>query len=106
MPRIFFVRERLGERLADFHATTLAASAGMDLGFDDHALRARAKQVFGHALGLFDGDGHLAARHRHAILRQDVLRLILVDLHGFGSAGWCRVRSGNFRLYRNGAQGG
>src|SRR5579863_8046488 len=70
----------------DFDTAALAAAAGVDLRLDDDTARALAEQLAGHVIGFFKRVGHFAARHGHAILRQDFLRLILVNLH----CGWDR----------------
>ncbi len=66
--------------LRDFDAAALAASAGVNLRFDDDA----AADVFRGRLGFGDGERHLPARHRDFVFGQDGLGLILVDFH-FGA---------------------
>ncbi len=70
----------LGGILRDFDAATLAASAGVNLRFDDHA----AADVLRGRLGFGDGERHLPARHGDIVFGQDGLGLILVDFH-FGA---------------------
>ena len=48
---------------------------------DDHHRIARGEELFGGAVGLFKGDGHLAIGDGDSVLPQDVLGLIFVNLH-------------------------
>ena len=74
------LRERLGlvRLLRDFDAAALAAPAGVNLGLDDDR---PASETARDSCGLFGRVGDFTARDRYAILRQDLLRLILVNLH-------------------------
>ena len=72
----------LFHRLGDLDAAALAAAAGVDLRLHHHHLRAVVHQPARDALGFLDGGGHLAARHRDAILRQNCFCLVLVNFHG------------------------
>ena len=88
--------EHLGRQLAGFlrrlgqlDAAALAAAAGMNLGFDDHAGRAVFKQLARRVQRLFARLDHLAARHGHAILPKNGLSLIFVNFHvGITTAGF------------------
>ena len=66
------------EALGDLDAAALAAAAGVDLRLDD---RHRTAEPLGDLDGLLRREGDLAARHRHAELREDGLGLIFVNLH-------------------------
>ena len=79
------------DRTREFHAAALAASAGVDLGLDDPD---RPTERLRRLDGLVDRERGDAARHRHTEAPEDVLALILVDLHwvvpsliGIGFAG-------------------
>src|SRR6185436_6799628 len=79
-------RERLGlvRRLGDLDAAALSAAARVDLRFYDDDGGA---ETAGNLARLDRVEGDLAARHRHAMPRQDGFRLILVDFHtGKGTA--------------------
>jgi hypothetical protein len=66
------------EPLGHLHAAALAASTRMDLRLHHgHG----AAQPLEDVDGLLRRDGHLALRHGDAVLRQDGLGLILVNLH-------------------------
>ncbi len=67
--------------LRDLNAAALAASAGVDLRLDHHALCAFREQLVRRFFSLFARKRHLAARHSHAILRQDCFCLVLVNFH-------------------------
>src|SRR5262249_6920420 len=64
-------------RLGDLDPAAFAASAGMDLGFYNDSGRARIKQVFGGALGLFARLDHVAPRDGYAKLAENRFSLIL-----------------------------
>ena len=79
MPRIW--RGDLLGLLGALHhldAAALAAAAGVDLRLDDADAAAEPARD---RAGLRGRRGHLAARNRHAELREDRLALILVNLH-------------------------
>ena len=71
-------RTRLVRVLDDLDAATLAAAARVNLRLDH---RDAAAEPLGHARRVRGGLHHLAGGHGHAVLRQDRLRLILVNLH-------------------------
>ena len=87
MPRIFCAVSRAAARaLGDLHAAALAAAAGVDLRLDDDDLVAGlGDQLLRGRLGLVEAERRLPLGHRHAVLREDLLALILVDLHGASS---------------------
>ena len=72
------VGARLVGRAGELHAAALPAAAGVDLGL--HGADAAA-ELAGGALGLERRDREVAARHGDAELPEDLLRLVLVDLH-------------------------
>ena len=63
--------------LGDLDAAALAASAGVDLRFDDDA----AAELLRRRLGFVDGERHFASGHRNAVPGQERLGLIFVDFH-------------------------
>jgi len=67
-----------GRRFRELHAAAFAAAAGVDLGFDDHYLRAQALGRGASGLGRRD---HFAARRGDAEAAQDFFGLIFVNLH-------------------------
>ena len=69
------------ERLGHLHAAAFAAAAGVDLCLDHDDRVARREELLGRVIGLFERGHHLALRHGNAVLTQDVLRLVLVNLH-------------------------
>ncbi len=81
--------------LGDLDAAALAAAAGVDLRLHHDGLVAFAEERLGGLVGLFERGGHLALGHGHAVLPQDVFRLILVNLHGccLGRAKRCTART-------------
>ena len=74
-------RELLGlvGRLGELDAAALAAAAGVDLRLDDDDAAAEAA---GDVAGFGGVERDLAARHGHAVAREDGFGLILVDFHG------------------------
>jgi hypothetical protein len=68
----------LVDRPGELDAAALAAAAGMDLRLDDPD---RAAQFARRTLGLGGGVGHLALQHGHAVLGQELLGLVFVDVH-------------------------
>src|SRR5215471_3788926 len=76
--------DRLGESLrfigilGQLDAAALAAASGMNLRLDDGA----PPETLGDLAGFGGIVGHFAARHGHAVARQDRLGLVFVDLHG------------------------
>ena len=68
----------LVERLRDLDAAALAAAAGVDLRLDDPHLAAERLRGLD---GLVDGKRRNAARNGHAEPAEDLLALILVNLH-------------------------
>ena len=74
------LRRLLGlARVSDHpHAAALAPPAGMDLRLDDDA----APETLRHPARLGRRERDLAARHGQAMLREQDLRLVLVNLHG------------------------
>ena len=74
--------------LAQLHATlkaafesALATSAGVDLRFHDDEFLALREEFFGDRSGRFGRVAHFAGRDRDAMLRQELFRLIFVDVH-------------------------
>ena len=63
---------------AELDAAAFAAAAGVDLRLDDD----RHAQLLGDLAGLLGRGGDAAARHGHAVVGEELLRLVLVDLHG------------------------
>ena len=63
--------------LDDLDASAFAASAGVDLGFDDDG----ASESLGGRFGFGYGVSHFAARHGHAVARKQGFGLVFVDLH-------------------------
>ena len=68
-------------RLGELDAAALAASAGMDLRFDDHDMAARAAQAARDLAGFRSAEGHVTSRDGHAVARENCFRLILVNFH-------------------------
>ena len=80
MPSMSLARWRTSStELGDLHAAALAAAAGMDLRLDHPD---RPAQRAGGLLGLLGRVGDLAAQHGDAVLLEQRLRLIFVDVHG------------------------
>ena len=71
---------RLFRGIAKLNATSPATPTNIDLGLNDH----RHPKVAGNLLGLLRRRGNLAGLNGYPIAAEDVLRLILVNLH-FGS---------------------
>ena len=69
------------QRLGDLDAATLAATAGMNLRLDHHDRIARGKELLGRVVGLFQRRHHLAFGDGNAVLPQNFLRLVFVNLH-------------------------
>jgi hypothetical protein len=66
------------ERAREFHAAALAATARMDLRLDHpHRPAERLRGLH----GVVDAERGNAARHRHAVAPEQLLALVLVDLH-------------------------
>ena len=65
-------------RLGELDAAALAAAAGVDLRLDDDDAAAEPR---GDLAGLGGVERDLAARHGHAVAREDRFGLILVDFH-------------------------
>ncbi len=65
--------------LADLDAAGLTAGAGVDLGLDDPT---RAADLAGAIDGLLGAIGQTTARDRHVELREKLLGLVLVNVHG------------------------
>ena len=65
--------------LRELDAAALAAAAGVDLRLDDDDAAAEPARDLA---GLGGGERDFAARHGHAVAREDGLGLILVDFHG------------------------
>jgi len=66
------------ERLDDLDPTALAATAGMDLRFDDPN---RTAKVLSQLYRFYDGVRDPAARDGDAVLGQDAFCLVLVNIH-------------------------
>ena len=69
-----------GRRQLD--AAGLAAAAGLDLRLDDDLAAALRQQPLGRRAGLLRGLGDGAAQHGHAVLLEQVARLVLEEVHG------------------------
>ena len=67
--------------LGHFDAATLAAAAGMNLRFDDHA----AADLLGRCFRLIHRECNFAPRHRDSVLGQDRLGLVFMNFHGVKS---------------------
>jgi hypothetical protein len=78
---VFGVEFGLLARVGQLDAAALAAASGVNLRLDDDARGALGKELAGHCIGLFESVGHFAPGHGYAVLCQDFLRLILVNLH-------------------------
>ena len=65
--------------LGDVEDGPFAAAAGMNLGLDDRHLAAQVVEGSG---GRLRRVGHDPAGHGHAGVAEDLLGLVLVDLHG------------------------
>jgi hypothetical protein len=66
-------------RLRNLHAAALAPATCVDLRLHHHTRCAFGKQPARYIVCFFQRIGYLALRHSNAILRQDFLRLILVN---------------------------
>ncbi len=77
--------DRMGEadaalgRLAEFLETALAAAAGVDLRLHDPQ---RPRKLLGGLDRFVDAHRGIASGNGHAILREQFLGLIFVDVHG------------------------
>ena len=73
---------RGGRALDHLHAAALAAAAGVDLRLDDDELVVGlGDQRLRGRLGLVDAEGRASLGDRDAELLEDLLGLVLVDLH-------------------------
>ena len=80
MPSIFAAMSRTSSiELRDLHAAALAAAAGVDLRLHDPHL---AAELLRRLDRLVDGERGNAARRGHAVLAEDFLALVFVDVHG------------------------
>ena len=59
----------------------LAAAAGVDLGFDDHARIARVKKFYDRRLRFVEVCGRFARRHLNAVAFHQLFGLIFVEIH-------------------------
>ncbi len=66
------------DRARDLDAAALAAAAGVDLRLHDPH---RPAELTSPPHRLVDGERRNAARHRHAVAAEELLALVLVDLH-------------------------
>ena len=64
-------------------AAGLAAAAHLHLGLHHH----RVADALGHRDGLVDGGDGVAGRHRDAVRREELLALVLVEIHALLLAG-------------------
>ena len=71
----------------------LAAAAGVDLSLDDAQ---RGPELLIGGAGLAGGSGYLTTGHRHAGIAQNLLGLVLVDLHA-RSPGWRQKQKADYR---------
>ena len=78
-----FARQFSGffRRLGKLDAAAFAAAPGVNLCLDDYAGRAFVQQGLGRAFCFLAAFDHLSARHRHSVLREDGLRLVLMYFH-------------------------
>ncbi len=72
--------------LGELDATALAAATGVNLRLDDDDRIAGGEELLGGRVGLFQRGGHFTGGDGNAVLPQDLLGLILVDLHARSSA--------------------
>src|ERR1700722_8115801 len=84
-------------RFRELHATGLAATTGMDLGFDHDHMGA---QTLGDGAGFLFFHYHFAARDRYAKFGEDRFGLIFVNLHA-GSIGFRRVALNSAKISDN-----
>ena len=66
-------------RVGELDAAGLAAAAGLDLGLDDDQVP--PPKLLGRGSGLGAGRGDHAAEHGHAVLLEQVARLVLEQVH-------------------------
>ena len=71
----------LGDVLGDLDAAAFAAAAGVDLRLDDDAFGAAGEERLATSSASSSVFATSPARHGNAVLRKDVLCLILVDFH-------------------------
>src|SRR3954464_4518782 len=69
----------LADGVRELHPAALAAAAGVDLRLDDPPA---AAELLGDASGGAIAVHDLARRHRDAVALEELLRLVLVDVHG------------------------
>jgi hypothetical protein len=72
------LRDRVVRVLGELHTAGLSAAPGLDLGLDDDASTERLGRRAG-VLGVLDDGPH---RHRDAVLGEELLRLVLHQIHG------------------------
>jgi hypothetical protein len=65
--------------LGQLHAAGLAAAADLDLGLDDHGVL----QLLGNGNGVLDGVDGVAGGDRDAEGREELLALVLEEIHSF-----------------------
>ncbi len=68
-------------RLGELYTAAFAAASSVNLCLDDNTGGAVVQQGLGRSVGFVAGLDHLPARHRHSVLRQDGLRLVLMYFH-------------------------
>ena len=73
-------------RLRQLHAAGLAAAADLDLRLDDD----RVTDLLGSGLGVGSALDGLAECHRHVMLGEELLRLVLHQVHGSTAPLWVR----------------
>jgi hypothetical protein len=90
----------LGRALYELDEASLAAAAGVDLGFDDAHGGIEFFEGFG---GFFGRADHFGGRDGDSIVGEDLPGLIFVDFHGAGSVqrGW----GGDKRLFSSSIRG-
>ena len=87
-----FAQERRREGLhlvdivSELYPARLAPASGVDLGLDDDH---RRRQILGDPRGFLGAECRVAVRHLDAELLQDLLALVLVDVHRLASLSEC-----------------
>ena len=88
-------RAPLGAALGDLDASALAAAARVDLRFDDDDLAlGLVSEALRGGFRLVDREGRIPLGDRHAVLREELLALVLVDFHVVASSASRVPRSG------------
>ena len=72
--------------MGELHAPRLPPAAGVDLGFDHNH---RRRKILGDPRRFLGAERRVAVRHLDAELLQDLLALVLVDVHRLASLSEC-----------------